>query len=511
MRARSLLAALAALLYAANLGDYFIGDDFDLIGSFWGRSPAELLALLWSNESGEAWKSWGIDPALGRGYLRPLKIWLLAADAALWGTWAPGWHLTSTAVFAAVALLVHALLARALPGRPALAWCGAAAVTLHPIFAEVVPFITTREETLSIALGLGALLAFVRHRDDGRSPLPFYLLLALALLAKESSLAFLPLFAAHELARGRIGPGRPLRPLLVTWLPVAAILAAYFGLRLAAFGNFVGGSGEPTWFFQRQALAFYPRFLASLGDPTLLAFGGVPLALGLVAAPLAAAALAWRRIGARLRQDLLFFGPLWFFGSSALYTGVYFATRHHLLPAIGLAMFAVLALGALLEAGILARERRAAAALLAGALLLYLPPALTTSLEWHQAGGVVRELRAEIERSAADLPDGSAVLVADVPQLLLPPFYFGWGLLAALRDPFTPSDLADRLVIVNPRNRELTRVETPAPAGFDRVLQLRGAERVPAWVRARYQRRLARDLGLAPAPGQEQSPARRPL
>ena len=52
------LALLAAALYAANLGDYFLGDDFDLIGSFVGKPASYLVALLWSNESGEAWKSW---------------------------------------------------------------------------------------------------------------------------------------------------------------------------------------------------------------------------------------------------------------------------------------------------------------------------------------------------------------------------------------------------------------------------------------------------------------------
>ena len=515
MRIRSgvALALVASLLYAANLGDYFIGDDFDLVGSFHGKPASYLVGLLWSNESGEAWKSWGIDPALGRGYLRPLKIWLLAADAALWGTHPLGWHLTSTAVFAAVALLILAILRRALPGRPALALAGAFAAVAHPVFSEVVPFITAREELLSIALGLASFLAFLRHREDGRSPLAVAGWLALALLAKESSLAFVGLLLGHDLAHGRLAPGRPLRPLVRVYGPVALVLAAYFALRWLAFGNFAGGSGEPTWFFSGRALAYYPRFFGSLGDPTLLSLGGLPgvawLAAALAAGPVVALAPAWSRIAPRRRRDLLFYGPLWCLGSTALYTGVYFATRHHVLPVVGLVLFLGVALGALLDAGVLARERRAAAALAAAAGLLFLPPSFTTGLEWRAASRSVSRLRAEIERGAADLPDGSRVFVGDVPQLVLPPFYFGWGLLSALRQPFTPSDLADRLLVVNPRNLGLTRVRIPLPERYDRTLQLGGHAAVPLWIRERYERRLARDLGLHPGRSADEGSPRR--
>lgn len=501
------IALVAAALYAANLADPFVGDDFDLIGSFHGKGFGYLVALLWSNESGEAWKSWGIDPALGRGYLRPLKIWLLALDARVWGMHAAGWHVTSTAVFAACAAQILALLRRALPDRPALAFAGAFAAIAHPVFSEVVPFTTAREETLSLALGLAALRAFVRHREDGASPLAFFGWLALALLAKESSLAFLPLFAAHDLVHGRAWPGRPLGPLVRTWAPVAAILAVYFGLRFVAFGNFVGGSGEPTWFFEARALAYYPKLLRSLADPTLLAIGGAPggpaLAALLFAAPVAALAWSWRRIPLACRRDLLFFGPLWLLGSTALYTGVYFATRHHVLPVVGLAIFLTVAFGALLDAGALARERRWAAALAGAATLLFVPPSLLTSLEWYEASRVVRDLRETIERRTADLPDGSHVLAADAPQLVLPPFYFGWGLLASLHEPFSPGDVAGRLRVYNLHYIRLARANVALPERYDRVIQLGGTARVPDWALERYEQRVERDLGQrirAPAP-----------
>src|SRR3990172_4773609 len=41
------LAALAVGVYARNLDDYFLGDDFDLIQSFYGEPPSYFLKLLW--------------------------------------------------------------------------------------------------------------------------------------------------------------------------------------------------------------------------------------------------------------------------------------------------------------------------------------------------------------------------------------------------------------------------------------------------------------------------------
>jgi hypothetical protein len=91
------------------------------------------------------------------------------------------------------------------------------------------------------------------------------------------------------------------------------------------------------------------------------------------------------------------------------------------------------------------------------------------------------------------------VLLLDAPQLVLPPFYFGWGLLSALRAPFTPSDLADRCRVVNPRQRSLNRVTGPLPDAYERRVAL-DSGRVPDWVRARYERRIARDLQQPQAP-----------
>jgi hypothetical protein len=505
------LALLSIGLSHRNLHDYFLGDDFDLIHSFHAEPASYFVALLWSNESGEAWKSWGIDPALGRGYLRPLKIWLLALDLAVWGTNPLGFHLTSTAFFVANVLLVFAILRRAFPARPLLAGAGAAALALHPAFAEVVPFITAREELVANALGLGSFLAFLRARQDGRPLTPSALLYALALLTKESSVVFLALPLGWDLVNGRILPlsRSGARTLARTYLPVIAILGGYVALRYVAFGNPKGGDGEPTHYLSPGAyLGFHRTFWRSLLDPTLLSLGTLPgrhllgVALGLLAT--VALGMRWRRVPAQRRRDLVLYGPLWYLGSTAILHGTYFAVHHNLLPVIGLGLFATLLTDTLLVAGGARREPVGAALLLLAAGACFLPPSLATTSEYRAASRAVAEIRARIEARSAGLPDGSTLSLRGVPQEVLPPYYFGWGLLSALKRPFTPSDLANRCTVVDARNAELNRARVPTPERYDLVIEFDPDEWVSPEHRARQrQRELRRRTPGAPAPAAE--------
>jgi hypothetical protein len=106
-------------------------------------------------------------------------------------------------------------------------------------------------------------------------------------------------------------------------------------------------------------------------------------------------------------------------------------------------------------------------------------------------------MRTAIEERTADLPPGSAVSLAGVPQWVLPPFFFGWGLLSALREPFTASDLANRSTVVDARNLELTRARPPRPARFDRVVSFTASEWIPPALAERQLQRLWRE-GLVP-------------
>jgi hypothetical protein len=496
------LGVLSAALYLPNLNDYFLGDDFDLIHSFYGKPPRYFLELLWSNESGDVWKSWGIDPDLGRGYLRPLKIWLLKLDFVLWHTNAVGFHLTSTFFFAGNVLVVFAILRRLVAERPLLAFAGAWTVAVHPVFSEVVPFLTAREELVATAFGLGSFLAFLRFRLLGRSPAACHVLYGLALLSKESSIAFPALWLGWDLVHGRLLAREKAerRELLRAYGPAVLLLCVYFALRLAAFGNLVGGDGQPTHYLSFAAfLAFHAQFFRSLFDPTLFWLGGAP-GVALVAAGLAAlatlfAARSRSKLPPGRLRELLFLGPIWYLASTATLFGTYFAVRHHLLPVIGLVLFGAVLLDSLLSAGVLRRAGACALALVAAATALFLPPTLATSREYRTASAVVARMRAEIEARSAGLPEGSTLSLVGVPQWTLPPFFFGWGLLSSLGKPFTESDLARKSTVINRRNLELTRARTPIPQRYDLLIEFDPRDWVPRELEQRQLRRQARESG----------------
>ncbi len=500
-----LLALIATALYAAHWGDSFIGDDFDLIHSFHGKPTSYFPALLWNNESGDVWKSWGIDPELGRGYLRPIKIWLLAAEFTIWNTQAFGFHLTSSACFVAIVLLVFAILRRIVPERPVVAAAGACATAVHPIFAEIVPFITAREELLATAFGLASFFTFLRHRDRDSSPITFHLTYACALLTKESAIVFLALPLGRDLVDGRLWPisRSVVRDLFRTYAPSAGILTVYFALRWLAFGNFVGGDGYPVHYASWSAfVGFHQQFWRSLVDPTLFTPGSIPW-VGPVSAALALGLLTlvarnFGNLPDQRRRDLWVLGPIWYFGSTAILYGTYFAVRHHLLPIVGLVLFATVLIDSLSVGRSSPASWKWPLAILLVTAGLFLPPTLRTSADWRSASSAVAEIRAEIEVRTAELKAPCAIRLSGVPQWIQPPFYFGWGLQSALGRPFTDSDLAAVCTVIDERNLQLTLATPPIPEQFDVVLEFDPKRWVSSAIEERYLQRLWREGVIPP-------------
>jgi hypothetical protein len=127
--------------------------------------------------------------------------------------------------------------------------------------------------------------------------------------------------------------------------------------------------------------------------------------------------------------------------------------------------------------------------------LAFLPPTLGMARGFDESSRIVQTIRARIEQDTAGLPDGSSIFVAHVPQWTIPPWYFGWGFLSALKLPFTTTDLANRSVVINPRNLALTRSKVEPPGRYDLRLDFRD---VRLWKRSSSRLRAGTD---APRPG----------
>lgn len=233
---------------------------------------------------------------------RPFQLASLMLDAALWGREPFGYRLTSVLLHALNAALVFVIVATALPrDGPRWAWLsvavgGAFLFALHPLVVEAVSDPSNREDMLVLLPLLAGLLLVMRvGQGSCRAGWGMQAVLALcilfALLAKESGIAALPIFAVVAWSMGR-----PLLRAILPGLVAGAVLSAAF---LSA--SFVWQPAESEFFRQAPAplapdfitmvtvqVRIWALQLLQIAWPLNLSAHYPPQALGSV--PLAAAA-----------------------------------------------------------------------------------------------------------------------------------------------------------------------------------------------------------------------------
>jgi Flp pilus assembly protein TadD len=144
----ALIVLLVFLAYFPALRGGFVWDDdswtTNIIGLLRDTSGLHLI--------------WFQPTALQQYYpLSGTTFWL---DYQFWNFWTTPYHVENVLLHALAALLFWRLLCRLqVPG----AWLAAAIFALHPVMVESVAWITERKNVLSLALYLGALLAYLRY------------------------------------------------------------------------------------------------------------------------------------------------------------------------------------------------------------------------------------------------------------------------------------------------------------------------------------------------------------
>src|SRR5262249_16427365 len=159
---------------------------------------------------------------------RPLSFATLSANWAISGGRPFSYHLCNVALHAAATCLLYLLFRRVLEGLPRaaeIAFVAGLVFAVHPIHTEAVANVVGRSELLAAGLLFGAWLLHLRGR-----PILALAGFALALLAKESAVVFLPLVLATDYLR------RSFRP---RWRYVS--LAGLVVLYLAMFSKVQGG------------------------------------------------------------------------------------------------------------------------------------------------------------------------------------------------------------------------------------------------------------------------------
>jgi Flp pilus assembly protein TadD len=211
---------LAALPHVRTIRAGYTFDDHDFIEN--NASVRSLGAAL------SAFRSPFPPTELERGIYRPLTNLSYAIDRALFGQAAAAHHVSNVILYAVVCLLVLAFLRRHVPTG---ALAGAALFAVHPIHCEAVDSLAGRSELLGLGFGIAGLLAL-----DRAASIAALAFAALAMLAKESGLMTLVLFAVYG---ATIAPPSERRRLLREIGPPALLLAiGYFALRLHVLGRF---------------------------------------------------------------------------------------------------------------------------------------------------------------------------------------------------------------------------------------------------------------------------------
>jgi tetratricopeptide (TPR) repeat protein len=205
----------------------------------------------------------------------PVTNTLLWIEWRLWGEHAAGYHAVNLFLHGLGVLILWGVLrALAVPG----AWLAAACFAVHPVNVETVAWISQTKNTLSLALSLAALRAWLRFdADRGRGALAAsFGLYVLAVLAKTSAAVFpLVAFGAAAWRRRRIAwdDVRPLLPFLAAGAVLGAVGAWFQGrtpgaVEFAAepLATRLAAAGSIVWFYLGKALMpvglmpVYPRW-----------------------------------------------------------------------------------------------------------------------------------------------------------------------------------------------------------------------------------------------------------
>lgn len=468
MRRRAIAAAVIAIaaiaFYAPTIHDYFLQDDFGVVGLLSQRSisyfPRWFVAPWTEN-------IWGYVP----DEIRPFPA-LSYVMASWFGAAAPeSNHILNIAIHALNGLLVM-WIAEAAAGIglfPAMV-SGLIFVVL-PIQAESVAWVTGRVDSLPTCFYLASFLLFVRWRHRAR--LPIYLwsvaLFFAALFSKQNTITMAPALVLFDwiVDRRRIEISwRWLRP----YVPYVALTFAFLALRYVLFHEVAresilsaqrsseffsdssrhlvrlvfGGPGLRHWTWRdtgwiagiafiivladakRQMLTTTVEKLRQSGDAVPRAFERVRMAIG----------STWRAI--------VYFGLIWIvLGMAPILVSGYYSPRHMYLASLGWAVVLGAGLEMLWSSPPVATRRLLAGILAAVLLIGYGSQLRGVIREWNQYAAISRAASTQIEQEAAINPDGTLV-IAGVPRLS-----WAFAVPHAVRPPFTPTDLTKRIFVIS--------------------------------------------------------------
>jgi len=185
-------------------------------------------------------------------FFRPVTFATFALNRAVGGMQPFGYHLFNLLLHAAVTLLLYVVLRKLLETMPqgtTVAFVSALLFAVHPIHTEAVASVVGRSELLAAGFLLAAWLLHLHDR-----PVLTLVCFVLALLSKESAVAFIPIVLAGDYARGKLKP-------LLRYGLIAGTAVAYLTVLWKVQGGRFGAEGVT---FLDNPLAHFPASLRIL-------------------------------------------------------------------------------------------------------------------------------------------------------------------------------------------------------------------------------------------------------
>jgi tetratricopeptide (TPR) repeat protein len=261
-----IIAAVSVIAYLNSLGNGFVGDDNGFVAyNVSIRDLGNLPDFFFDSAKTLA----GYDQNWGTYIYRPLRTASYAFDYAVFGQWAPGFHITNLVLHLLTIVTVY-LFARALLGIPSVSFLAGLIFALHPTHIETVSWISSRADMIALIFANLSLLAYMRFKKGGRSP---YLLLALLLafvsyLGKETMVSFPGLIVLYDYAaREKKGFREFIGSNILSWILFTAVTLAYLVFRFQMTGRMStvqgwwGGTPYTNFLMMLKATAVYLKLL----------------------------------------------------------------------------------------------------------------------------------------------------------------------------------------------------------------------------------------------------------
>jgi hypothetical protein len=196
MRALLLLISAALFFYLPVVELGFVSDDHGLITHPTTGIANQSLATIFEGDL------WHFQESQS-GYYRPLMMLSLLADHAIFGDWAGGYHLHSLLWHLVCMGMLFGVLRR--PFGDGAATVATAIFGFHPLVIEQVCFISARNDSMALALGLTAVALTMPRNASSRRCLAASILAAAACLSKETGVLVLCLLPLMDWARQKRG------------------------------------------------------------------------------------------------------------------------------------------------------------------------------------------------------------------------------------------------------------------------------------------------------------------